>query len=497
MKGTSLILLSVTLLWAGIAGGETVILDEDFGSWASGTIDGSYVLPGGWTMLAPGMTVGFENAWVGKAVKCPHGMSGALRVQWTPVDPTTANPVKIVIYIQLGASTTKVEKGAVLMNSNVASGACEPAIEWYEYTLSPVGDRDYYVRDRVGGCSSPPYSSVYGSSGTIFAASSDDIRKRVKWEIVCDDTGAEVFLDDVSQGTFAGAPNGTMDNFAALDIGSSQENWWPGDFGTNGDIWFDRVQVIQGPFGPDPTPTPLPGEVRLTFRDDFETYNSLGDIMTVWTIDAGTWAIGTRNHTSGGSKSLQNATDSKIDQNAEVFWSPQAPLQGFPIRVGFWWFFDAQGGPNDKLDKFARLTNDGAGQAGTSAITFGANWSSQVAVPNGAGLVDGQPTSYANLDGTASTGSNCTTHMDWWEWVIEAYPTHCTITANGSDFLACCGFASGSGAPNADVVTYPWNVFHLGCFYGTAMGRGWCWLDDVQITGQPATGVEYRDWASY
>lgn len=494
MKRTSLILFSFSLLWAGIAGGETVILDEDFGSWALGTVDGGYTLPGGWTMETAGMVVSFENAWVGKTLKSPNGTAAALRVQWTPVDPTTANPVKIVIYAELGAQD-KVEKGAVLLNADTAAGSCEPAVYWYEYPGSLVGSREYRVRDRVN-CGPSTYTSVYGGSETTFLFASDDLRKRVKWEIVCDDTGAELFLDDISQGTFAGAPNGTMDNFVGLDLGGAQANWWASDMGPNGDIWFDRIQVIQGPFGPDPTATPLPGEVRLTFRDDFETYNSLGDIMSVWTIDAGSWAVGTQNHSSGGSKSLQNVTDSKVEQNAEIFWQPQEPQPGYPIRASFWWRFDAQGTPNDKLDKFARISNDGAGQAGTSWVNFGANWSAGSATPLGTGLVDSD-SAYANITFGYHRGANCTQEVVWEEWVFEAYPTHCTISKAAGDFLACVGLTSGSGAPSTDVETYPLNAFHVGAFYGTDWGRGFFWLDDVAISGVPTTGLEDRDWASY
>lgn len=228
--------------------------------------------------------------------------------------------------------------------------------------------------------------------------------------------------------------------------------------------------------------------VFLPFNDTFETYADSAAMEVVWTDTTGHVSLTTaRSHSA--THSMLNNADSKVQQDANIEWSPE-----MPIRVSFWFFFDGQGAANDKLDKFARMSNDGVGAPGTSGLNFGAYWSGQVAVPNGAGLVDGREGSYANLSPTFYAGTNCTTHMVWWEWIFEAQANACTITANGSNFLTCNGIPGGvSGAAEADIVANPWNKFHVGAFYGTSFGRGWFYLDDVTVEQPPAVS----DWASY
>ena len=83
------------------SGGAGVLVDEDFSTWTTGTIDGGYSLPGGWSMLASGMEITTENAVIGtKTLKCPNASSGSVRVQWSGVDPTNAAPVTITLYIR-------------------------------------------------------------------------------------------------------------------------------------------------------------------------------------------------------------------------------------------------------------------------------------------------------------------------------------------------------------------------------------------------------------
>ena len=161
----------------------TTILDTDFSDWDAGTINSSYVLPSGWTMMVSGMEIVSDQVYSGtQSLKCPDESSGSIRFGWTAVDPSASDIFKVTLYVRLGENS-KVEKGAALFDQNMVDGLDDPAIYWYEYPASTVGSREYRVRDRCNATGTIA-QQVYGSEGSYYQAPSNDLRTWVKWQLV-------------------------------------------------------------------------------------------------------------------------------------------------------------------------------------------------------------------------------------------------------------------------------------------------------------------------
>jgi len=366
------IVLFLFLGWTVVGQAETIVYEDDFSSWDSGTIDSGYSLPSGWSNLADGMVVSTQNAVTGtQTLKSPNGSLASLRYDWSAVDPTGANPVKITLHMRLGTQG-KVEKGAVLMNSTTSGGGCGPAVYWYEYPADPIGSRRYRVRDRAG-CTGPPYDSVYSGGASLYEESSDNLRKMVIWELVCSESNALLYKDGVLVHTYAGAPNGDMDNFLALEIGAARSNWWGNDMGTNGDLLFDYIKIAQGPFDPTPTPTdtptptitptptetPMPVEFGPIFREDFEVADISSLLAKGWTVPNGDskLSINTSFYV-GGEKSLKSDGAAE-GQYIQREWAAPAPSDSLAVTYNFW----IRPKLSSKIDKYVNEKKDPEYQA--------------------------------------------------------------------------------------------------------------------------------------
>ncbi|HNT34517.1 MAG TPA: hypothetical protein PKH07_05895, partial [bacterium] len=235
----------------GSASAETVILQEDFSTWPTGALTTASSLTAGWSVVENGLSVTTENATMGgKTVKSTAGSSvGCVRGTWSAVDPTTAAPFRLTLYMRMTGSRT--EKGAALKSYDNLFTGCSPMLYFCPNTATNV---DYRLRDRENCGGAVP--SVYAVKDLYQETADKD--KMIVWQILCTDVDAKLYKNGVLVKTFAGPPNGTMDNFQAVEIGVPMNV--PGttfprgsEYGPNGTFWYDFVEVAIGPF---PTPTP-------------------------------------------------------------------------------------------------------------------------------------------------------------------------------------------------------------------------------------------------
>lgn len=265
----------------GAASAETVLLQEDFSTWPTGALTTGSSLTSGWSVIENGLSVTTENATMGgKTVKSTSGSSaGCVRGTWVPVDPTTAAPLRITLYMRMTGS--RLEKGAAFKNADNLAG-CSAMMYFCPNTST---NAHYRLRNRSNCSPAPTFPNVYGTAENRFEEPYDKDKMNI-WELLCDDTQLRVFKNGALVHTIPGPPNATLDNFQAIELGVPVN--LPGttfprgsDYGSNGDFWYDFVEVAIGPFEtptptdtptltPTPTETPIPISQGLILREDFD-----------------------------------------------------------------------------------------------------------------------------------------------------------------------------------------------------------------------------------
>jgi len=501
MRRLALITLAGMAAWAAVSSAETIILDEDFSSWTLGTIGSTYTLPSGWSFLATGLEITTENSLIGgQTLKSPSGNLGSIRFQWPSVDPTAAEPLKFVFDVRVSGS--KIHKGFAILNSSNVAATCDPAIYLCSVTSSPYDER---IRDRANcaGASSP---AVYTTTSDFRFPLAGVNNVWVRYEIVCDDTGAELLKDGGSQGFFGGggAPVGTLDNFVALDVGVPKESWWGGEYDPNGDIWFDRIQIIQGPFGPEPTPTitatptitPTPVTFGRIVYEDFEGAEwPVGTITDVYTMPPGWTAVTygaqittARDHTYGTGKSLVSADSSS--GCVQLRWTAIDPTAANPFVFSFWAYKSS-----GKMEKGVALLNK-YGISGCAPMIY---WYTNTLDSTLTRVRDREncavPPAYSSVYGPTPTQFQIPQDEGaWHQWEFVGTELGAQAFKDG------ISLGTFSGAPNADMDNF--SAIELGrpvhAWSGDFTANGSEWFDDIYIAvGGAATGVEQRDWASY
>ena len=490
MKKVIIFLLSVCYFVAPVvASAETIFLDTNFSDWTAGTIDGGYSLPGGWTLVADGMEISSEYAEDGtQTLKCPDGSLGCIRFVWSAVDPTLANPFKVTFRFRLG-NQTKVQKGAFLFCQNVLDGNCDPALYWYEYPVEVGGERVYRVRDRVANCMGNTEDSVWGTQ-SYYQTASSSLKQWVEWEVECDDTGAVLNVDGSPVHTF-GVPNGTMDNFAAIELGASKTNFWSSDIDHNGDLYFDRIRISQGPFDPTPTPTntlvptdtptstptytPMVGGVILA--EDFEV-DSVDDLLDNWLYinrpgDPGDEKIEiSEGQFHQGAKSLYHRHLS-LGQLLEFVWGAVDPTNTQRVRLEYWMRFSYYDSQHEK--KVLLLNNSsGTGWFAWGMQTYEASDTYYLRSRN----------AWSDIDGTLAPAPSGATEDTWHHFVV-------TMDGDGAIFEIDDVTIFDAGLPLDD----EFDTLRIG--WDGNVGNAW--FDDFSLTCSYGTdsGIRKHDWASY
>jgi hypothetical protein len=366
----------------------------------------------------------------------------------------------------------KVQKGLTLLNADALAG-CAPIVYWYTNTA----DEDQFrVRDRSN-CVSPPFTSVYGSP-TYYQTHKPDLEHVwTVWELLCDDTGATLSMNGTPVHTF-GVPNGSMDNFMAFEVGVPTSHAW-GDYDHNGDIWFDRIKIAQGPFDPSPTPTPAPPtptpvESGTVLFEDFEVSGMIALLNKGWTVpNSYDWrtSIDTDWY-HDGYRSLQSSSVAG-GQYIRSDFTPLDP-QNIPMVVSFWMRIRDP----DLCEKKVVC----AGQTGWFEWGTDANPLPSGSGPNNYHLrSDG---AWEGLSGTVDPPLDGST-KDW-------HFFHVLMTGTGAVFTVDGRTQYETGAPLDD----EFSQIRVGAPNGNT---GVAWFDEVLIERVPGarSGVPERDWASY
>lgn len=233
------------------------ILSEDFETWNTGTIDGSYVLPAGWVnsaVGAPWMDISTSQNHTAAGTKSLHVPAGtsdiSLRYVWYIVDPVAADQLTVTYWGYKAAG--KVQKGAGLYNQYALAGLCAPIIQWYTNTADSTLSRIRARRNcAITSPPDPPAGNVYDVVQNLQFA--QDSGAWHEWKAVLQDVapGAAFTKDggDLHGGTNTfGVPFLDFDNMTAIEFGDFHAQPWS-DTDLNGEMWYDDI-VITGPAPP-------------------------------------------------------------------------------------------------------------------------------------------------------------------------------------------------------------------------------------------------------
>lgn len=340
------------LLIVGSVSAETIILQEDFSTWALGAVSSTSTLPSGWSVPENGMEIVTENATVGgQTLKLRDGRNyGCVRGSWSPVDPTTAAPLRVTLYMRMTGART--EKGAALKNAENFIG-CSPMLYFCPNTST---NTHYRLRDRENCSGLVP--SVYAAKDYYEESTVKDTM--IIWEILCTDTGATLYRNGLAVKTFVGPPNGTMDNFQAIELGIPMN--LPGttfprgsEYGGNGAFWYDFVQVAVGPFEtptptftptntPTPTETPIPISQGLILREDFDDVANITELLAKGWTAPNPLTFTTTIHSDSDVNGFYSASPPNSLKSADMShqeyiqyeWAAPEPTNEKPVMFGFW-----------------------------------------------------------------------------------------------------------------------------------------------------------------